>query len=132
MAEKEHVCTRMVRIIEENGLSVAQFENEAAETGIAVSGGYLRKAAKKGTNIGIDLLDYFLAKFNHVDANWLITGSGDSGKIEKKGTAATNSVEAAVLREAMAELREQLAFLRAQNSDLTKVLLQRKVVEESK
>lgn len=88
MAEKEHICTRMVDIIEATGASVANFEKNAAEKGVKVSAGYLRKAAKNDISIGIDLVEYFLAQFPDVNPGWLVTGTGLSRNTEEKGTLA--------------------------------------------
>jgi hypothetical protein len=69
-------------------------------------------------------------KNSHTDFNldWFFTGEG-SMFLQKK-SATTETTEAALLKEAMQELREQLAFLRSQNTDLTKALLKSKMVEE--
>jgi hypothetical protein len=71
-------------------------------------------------------------KKSHPDFNteWIITGQGGVF-LELKGTDETNDSEkTALLKSALAELREQLAFLRVQNSDLTKALLKGEVVKQ--
>ncbi len=74
MAEKPHICSRMVEFIESKGLTVTDWEKEAMEANVKCSVGYLRKAAKNGTSIGFDLVEYFLSYFKDVDVHWLITG----------------------------------------------------------
>jgi hypothetical protein len=94
LAEKQHICARMVEIIEGAGMSVAKWEQDAAEKEVKVSGGYLRKAAKNNTNIGIDLVDYFLEQFPDVNVEWLITGRGLRRNTDKKVQPQQNSSEA--------------------------------------
>jgi hypothetical protein len=64
---------------------------------------------------------------------------GEGDMFNKKGTAATNSDEAAVLRIAVKELSAQLQFMRDENSklsvnyiNLTEALMKRKVIEKTK
>lgn len=98
----------MVKIIEESKISVASFEEDGAKKGIKVSGGYLRKAAKNGTNIGIDLVDYFLDRYPEINPGWLLKGVGNIRMDEEKHTAATKPIEAAVksLADSIAKLTE--------------------------
>lgn len=77
MKKQEHICTRMVKIIEGKGLSVAEWEEKASFSGVNVSGGYLRKSAKNDIAVGHKLIEYFLDQFQDVDANWLLTGNED-------------------------------------------------------
>lgn len=91
MSEKQHICDRMIEVIEKNLVSVASFEKKAADSGLKVSGGYLRKAAKNQTNIGVDLIDYFLGVYQDVDAHWLLTGKKISGNTDKNNTPVVKS-----------------------------------------
>lgn len=77
MTKKEHICARMVKVIEDTKNSVRSFETKAANQGVKVSGGYLRKAAKNNTNIGIDIIDYFLDQFPDINPAWLLKGIGN-------------------------------------------------------
>ena len=93
----------MVKFLEDKGIIVGNWE---AENGI--SNGYLRRSAKDKTNIGINLIDNFLSKFPEVDVTWLITGEAAGMQNDKKHTAATNPIEAAVksLADTVAKLTE--------------------------
>lgn len=99
MADKEHICTRMIRHIEAQGLRVTNWEEKQRECGVKISVGYLARAAKDGTSIGMWLVDNFLSSFPDVEVDWLVTGNGNRLKSEKKHTDATNSDEAAVTEE---------------------------------
>lgn len=94
----------------------------------------LRTIVANETGVKIEFILEFTEKVAEIDGkkingHWLLTGEG-SMFLEEKGTAATNSTEAALLREAMQELREQLTFLRQQNTSLTEAFLKGKVVEQ--
>ena len=73
MSEQEHICTRMIQIIEQSGLVVTNFEEKWKKEG-KISVGYLSAAAKNNRNIGIRLIEHFLEEFPYTDVNWLITG----------------------------------------------------------
>jgi predicted XRE-type DNA-binding protein len=115
------ITALILRHIEESGLS----DRKWAES-VGISHPMIGRF-KDGTAMGIDTLERIVTKYPELRQKVAAVFY----QTEEKSTAATNSTEAAILREAMAELREQLAFLRAQNSDLTKALLQGKVVEQS-
>lgn len=77
---------------------------------------------------GFEFFEKVIQAKKGINIEWLISGEGD--KYHEKGTAATKSEEAAITLIAVQELREQLAFLRLQNTDLTKALLKGKMVEQ--
>lgn len=77
--KKEHICVRMVKYLEDKGITIGKWEAENK-----ISNGYLRRSAKEGTNIGFDLVENFLDKFPDVDLVWLITGEALSINTEKK------------------------------------------------
>lgn len=79
-----------------------------------------------GTAMGLDVLE----KIINSNQNLIPEIGAVFISTDIKKSAIPESTEAALLKEAMQELREQLAFLRSQNTDLTKALLKSKMVEE--
>jgi hypothetical protein len=65
-----------------------------------------------------------------LSGHWLLTGQGTMFLGKKHTDETNNSEPTALLKDALAELREQLAFLRVQNTDLTKALLKGEVVKQ--
>jgi hypothetical protein len=63
----------MIKVIEEKGLIVTNFEEKWKQEG-KISVGYLSSAAKSNRNIGIKLIEYFLEEFPDTDVVWLLTG----------------------------------------------------------
>lgn len=123
MDEKPHICARMVEIIEASGQSVAQWEEDAKEKKIKVSGGYLRKAAKKHINIGIDLVEYFLAQFPDVNVEWLIKGVGVSRNTEKNKEKAPTDIKSALsLKDLPQEVLMVIDDLSHQNKKLVDIV----------
>lgn len=73
MEAPEHICSRMIQVIERKGLVLTNFEEKWKNEG-KISVGYLSSAAKSNRNIGIKLIEYFIEEFPEVDVNWLLTG----------------------------------------------------------
>lgn len=69
---------------------------------------------------GFDFFHRFVLAKTGIALDWLITGEGDM--YEKKGTAATNNVEAAVNRD-REELYKDLEFFRGEVSRLNQIIL---------
>lgn len=115
--KKEHICSRMVGILEKRGLTVGKWEAENK-----ISNGYLRRSAKEGTNIGLDVIENFLDSFPEVDVNWLITGKELGINTDKKHTAATFSDEAAVRAE-LRKMRNEIRVLKELTTTQAKALL---------
>lgn len=107
----------MVKFLENRDITVGKWE---AENGI--SNGYLRRSAKNGVNIGLDLIENFLDKFPEVDIAWLIRGEELPSKQAQKGTAATNIDEAAVRAE-LKKMRNEIRVLKELTSTQAKALL---------
>lgn len=110
-ALEDHICDRMIQIIESKGLVLTKFEEKWREEG-KISVGYLARAAKQKTNIGINLIDNFLQEFPDTDVQWLITGVLPRNEKPKKHTAATKDDEAAVSEDRKLLLDELLAEVR--------------------
>jgi hypothetical protein len=123
VAEKPHICARMVEIIEASGQSVAQWEKDAKKNNIKVSGGYLRKAAIKHINIGIDLVEYFLAQFPDVNVEWLIKGVGVSRITDKNREKSTTEIKSSLsLKDLPGEVQMVIDDLSYQNKKLVDIV----------
>jgi hypothetical protein len=73
LEEKEHICHRMIQVIEGKGLILTQFEEKWKEEK-KITVGYLARSAKENRSIGIKLIEHFLDEFPDTDVHWLITG----------------------------------------------------------
>jgi hypothetical protein len=127
---------RLTLAIKELGLTKNSFAEKLGYETNTLIYSYTREDDKK-KEPGFEFFERLIRSKVGINLDWLLIGEGDM--FNKKGTAATNSDEAAVLRIAVKELSAQLQFMRDENSklsvnyiNLTEALMKRKVIEKTK
>lgn len=91
---KENTAGRILQVLKEKKQKPTPWE-EAND----ISRGYLQRAAERGINIGVDVVEKILLQYPDIDPYWLITGSRLTGNKGEKHTTAINTDEAAIRQE---------------------------------